>query len=118
MDFEYQFFKMGGTLTAGVDAGRHVLPGFGDQRNFELLIEAGFTTEEAIKIMTSNGARVLSNPDIGSIEKGKRADFVIINGNLTKEPSAIKNVELVFKEGHGYDPKSILKETIAKFGER
>ena len=114
MEFEYQFFKMGGTLTAGVDAGRHVLPGFGDQRNFELLKEAGFTSEEAIKIMTSNGAEVLSNSKIGIIENGKKADFVVINGDIKEN---IRNVELVFKDGYGYDPKLILEELNAKFGE-
>lgn len=113
MDFEYQFFKMGGTLTAGVDAGRHVLPGFGDQRNFELLKEAGFKTEEVIKIMTSNGAKVLSNSEIGTVEKGKKADFVVIEGNIEKD---IRNVELVFKNGYGYDPKLILREMKGKFG--
>ena len=114
MEFEYQFFKMGGTLTAGVDAGRHVLPGFGDQRNFELLKEAGFTSEEAIKIMTSNGAEVLSNSKIGIIENGKKADFVVINGDIKEN---IRNVELVFKDGYGYDPKLILEELNGKFGE-
>ncbi|NVK66766.1 MAG: amidohydrolase family protein [Flavobacteriales bacterium] len=114
MEFEYQFFKMGGTLTAGVDAGRHVLPGFGDQRNFELLKEAGFTSEEAIKIMTSNGAEVLSNSEIGVIENGKKADFVVINGDIKEN---IRNVELVFKDGYGYDPKLILEELNGKFGE-
>lgn len=114
MEFEYQFFRMGGTLTAGVDAGRHVVPGFGDQRNFELLREAGFKTEEAIKIMTSNGAEILSNSKIGTIEKDKTADFVIINGNIEKN---IRNVELVFKDGYGYDTKLILDELEGKFGE-
>lgn len=113
MAFEYQFFKMGGTLTVGVDAGRHVLPGFGDQRNFELLKEAGFTTEEAVKIMTGNGAKVLSNSQIGTIEKGKKADFVVVEGNIEEN---IRNVELVFKDGYGYDPNLLLKGTEGKFG--
>ncbi|WAC03081.1 amidohydrolase family protein [Lacinutrix neustonica] len=114
MEFEHQFFKMGGTLTAGVDAGRHVVPGFGDQRNFELLKEAGLTTEEAIKVMTSNGAQILSKPEIGTIEKGKKADFVIIKGDVTEN---IRNVELVFKDGYGFDPKLILEEMDGKFGD-
>ncbi|MBK6265344.1 amidohydrolase family protein [Marivirga sp. S37H4] len=113
MAFEHQFFKMGGTLTAGVDAGRHILPGFGDQRNFELLKEAGFTTEEALKIMTSNGAKVLSNTEIGSIEKGKKADFMIIDGNVENH---IRKIELVFKDGYGYDPQLILKDVKGQFG--
>lgn len=113
MAFEYQFFKMGGTLTAGVDAGRHILPGFGDQRNFELFKEAGFTTEEALKIMTNNGAKVLSNSKIGTIEKGKKADFVVIDGSIEKN---MRKVTLVFKDGYGYDSNLILKELNGKFG--
>ncbi len=112
MQFERQFYKMGGTLTAGVDAGRHVLPGFGDQRNFELLKEAGFTNQEALKVMTANGAKVLSNPDIGSIEVGKKADFVVIDGQIE---NSIRNAALVFKDGYGYNPKLILEDIKGKF---
>lgn len=116
MAFEYQYARMGGLLCSGVDAGRHVLPGFGDQRNYELLIEAGFTTEEAIKIMTGNGAKALGRKDIGTIQIGKRADFVILTGKLDENAASIKNVEVVFKKGIGYDPKLILAEVEGHFG--
>ncbi|MAC94749.1 MAG: amidohydrolase [Flavobacteriales bacterium] len=116
MAFERQFFEMGGTLTAGVDAGRHVLPGFGDQRNYELLIEAGFSTEEAIQIMTGNGAEALERNDIGIIQEGKRADFVILNGILEQDASVIKKVETVFKNGFGYDTSLLLKTVQGQFG--
>lgn len=113
MQFEYQFYKMGGTLTAGVDAGRHVVPGFGDQRNFELLKETGFSTEEAIKVMTKNGAKVLSENDIGTIDVGKKADFIIINGEINNN---IRDIEYVFRNGYGYDPILLLKDVEGKFG--
>ncbi|WP_420386302.1 amidohydrolase family protein [Roseivirga sp.] len=116
MAFEYQYFKMGGLLCSGVDAGRHVLPGFGDQRNFELFLEAGFSTEEAIQVMTSNGARALNRNDIGSISSGKRASFVILNGDLTANSKVIEKVETVFKNGLGFDPQIILNEMQGKFG--
>lgn len=116
MQFEYQYFKMGGLLCAGVDAGRHVLPGFGDQRNYELLIEAGFSVEEAIQIMTGNGAQALERSDIGTIQIGKRADFIILDGNLPEDASVIKNVETVFKNGVGFNPEKILSETKGKLG--
>jgi hypothetical protein len=116
MQFEYQYYKMGGLLGAGVDAGRHVLPGFGDQRNYQLLIEAGFSTEEVIQIMTGNGAKALERTDIGTIQVGKRADFVILKGNLEKDATIIKNVEIVFKKGIGYDPERILNSLTGKFG--
>jgi len=116
MEFEHQFFALGGRLTSGVDPGRHVLPGFGDQRNFELLIEAGFTTEEAIQVMTGNGAKALSLLNVGLIKKGMLANFVLIDGNLKENPDNIKNVETVFKDGYGYDSNLILKEVKGKVG--
>ncbi|MCO6475112.1 MAG: amidohydrolase family protein [Phaeodactylibacter sp.] len=117
MAFERRFFQMGGTLAAGADPGRHNLPGYGDQRNYELLIEAGFIPAEAVKIMTGNGARVLGKPDIGTIEAGKRADFVVLEGNLAQKPSCIRNVVQVFKAGYRYDPVALIREVEGKIGE-
>ena len=60
MAFERAFVKAGGLLGAGSDpCCISAIAGYGDQRNYELLIEAGFTPEEAVKIMTSNGAKIL-----------------------------------------------------------
>ncbi|MGS2760638.1 amidohydrolase family protein [Sinomicrobium sp. M5D2P9] len=116
MQFEYQFYKMGGLLCSGADAGRHVLPGYGDQRNYQLFTEAGFSTEEAVQIITGNGARALERTDIGAVQAGKRADFVILNGNLEKDAAVIEKVETVFKKGIGYDPEKILGQINGKFG--
>ncbi|MEG3193722.1 amidohydrolase, partial [Lysobacter sp. D1-1-M9] len=57
--YDLAFYRAGGLLTAGPDPGLHNLPGFGDQRNFELFVEAGFEPEEAVQVMTSNGAKSL-----------------------------------------------------------
>tara|TARA_B100000949_G_scaffold234328_1_gene253058 strand:+ start:2487 stop:3944 length:1458 start_codon:yes stop_codon:yes gene_type:complete len=116
MAFERQYFKMGGLLCSGVDAGRHIVPGFGDQRNFELLREAGFKTEEAIQVMTGNGAKVLERNDIGSIAVGKKADFVILDGSLVNDTSVIHKVNTVFKNGLGYDPGKLIGDAQGKFG--
>ena len=97
MAFERQFVELGGLMGSGVDPGRHNLPGYGDQRNFELFLEAGFSTQEAIQIMTVNGAKILGKENIGSIEVGKRADLVVLEGDLLSDPSVIKQVEWVFK---------------------
>ncbi|TVR61758.1 MAG: amidohydrolase, partial [Gemmatimonadales bacterium] len=78
-DFEVAFVQAGGLLAAGVDATGNggALPGFGDQRNHELLIEAGFSPVESLQIMTLNGARILGNDhELGSVEPGKIADLV------------------------------------------
>ncbi|SDR81456.1 Imidazolonepropionase [Christiangramia echinicola] len=116
MEFEYRFYKKGGILSAGVDAGRHVLPGFGDQRNFILLKEAGFTTQEVIHIMTKNGAVKLGRTDIGTIETGKRADFMILDGDLEFDEKAIKRIYKVYKNGFSYNPGSLLKGLKGKYG--
>lgn len=117
MAFERKFFEMGGLLCSGVDAGRHILPGFGDQRNFELLTEAGFSTVEAIQVMTGNGAKALERNDIGSIGGGKKADFIILDGALVDDPAAIYKINTVFKNGLGYDPKRLIEDSTGKFGE-
>ncbi len=109
--FERAFAKAGGLLGAGVDPTGvgGALPGFGDQRNFELLIEAGFTPVEAIQIMTYNGARILGvDKELGSIAAGKLADLVVIRGDPIARPAEIRQTTVVFKDGVGYDSAKIL----------
>jgi hypothetical protein len=105
MEWERAFVRAGGLLGAGCDPwGTGFLPGFGDLRNYELLIEAGFSAEEAVKIMTFNGARILGKDrQFGSIAAGKVADPVVIRGNPLGTPRDIYNVVTVFKGGVGYD---------------
>jgi len=111
MEFERAFVKAGGLLLAGVDptGAGGVLPGFGDQREVELLVEAGFTPLEAIRIATANGAQFLGEQDrIGTIAPGKRADLVVIKGNPVQAIADIKNVETIFKDGIGYDSAKLI----------
>jgi imidazolonepropionase-like amidohydrolase len=107
MAFELAFVRAGGLLLAGPDPTGNggVLPGFGDHREVELLVEAGFTPLEAIQVATANGARYLGKLDrIGTVEAGKNADLVVVNGDPSRRIQDIENVELVFKDGVGYDP--------------
>jgi imidazolonepropionase-like amidohydrolase len=92
-------------LGAGVDPwGTGVLPGLGDLRNYELLVQAGFTPAQAIQIMTLNGARILGEDHrVGSIAAGKVADLMIVRGDPLRTPADIYNVANVFKDGIGYD---------------
>ncbi|HXF95237.1 MAG TPA: amidohydrolase family protein [Gemmatimonadales bacterium] len=111
-EFEVRFVRAGGLLAAGVDPTGNggALPGFGDQRNFELLIEAGFTPVEAIQILSANGAKVLGAYErFGSIEPGKLADLMVIAGDPIAAPSDIRKVTLVFKEGVGYDSAKLIE---------
>lgn len=107
MEFERAFVKAGGLLLAGCDPTSFggVLPGYGDQRGLELLVEAGFTPVEAIHIATANGADYLGEAaTIGSIAPGRAADLVVLAGNPAVSIDAVEKVETVFKDGLGYDP--------------
>jgi imidazolonepropionase-like amidohydrolase len=111
MDFEYAFAKAGGTLLAGLDPTGNggVVAGFGDQREVELLVEAGFAPFEAIQIATENGAKFLGeDAKIGTLKAGKQADIVVINGDPSKQIADIEKVELVFKDGKGYDSAKLI----------
>jgi imidazolonepropionase-like amidohydrolase len=112
--YEKAFVEAGGLLAAGVDPTGigGALAGLGDQRNLELLVEAGFTPVEAIEIMTANGARVLGEYErYGSIEPGKLAELVVIDGDPVARPAEIRNVTLVFKDGLGYDAPKLIEST-------
>jgi len=111
MEFEYAFVKAGGLLMAGADPTGNggALAGFADQRNIELLVEAGFTPMQAIQIATYNGAKFLGELDrIGAVAAGKQADLVVIDGNPAANIATIRKVKLVFKDGAGYDPAKLL----------
>ncbi len=119
LEFEYAFSKAGGLLLAGPDPTGNggVLPGFGDQREVELLVEAGFTPLEAIQIATMNGAVYLGQQDhIGSIAAGKQADLVLIKGDPSKKIEDIEHVETVFKDGVGYDSQKLIESVRGQVG--
>src|ERR1035438_1629399 len=78
LEFEFAFVKAGGLLMSGADPTGNggALAGFADQRNIELLEEAGFTCSQAVQIATANGAKFLGELDrIGTIAAGKQADL-------------------------------------------
>jgi imidazolonepropionase-like amidohydrolase len=112
MDFERAFVKAGGLLIAGLDPTGNggVVAGFGDHRQVQLLVEAGFTPVEAIKIASFNGAKYLGREgQIGSIAAGKAADLMIVKGNPATNIFDIENVEIVFKDGVGYDSEKLVQ---------
>jgi Amidohydrolase family len=120
-EFEYAFSKAGGLLLAGLDPTGMggVIAGFGDQREVELLVEAGFTPVEAIHIATANGAQFLGELDrIGTITAGKQADLVVIRGDPSKKIEDIENVETVFKDGIGYDSGKLIESVRGVVGSR
>ncbi|MGH7664393.1 MAG: amidohydrolase family protein [Gemmatimonadaceae bacterium] len=119
MAFERAFVEAGGLLAAGVDPTGigGALPGFGDQRNYELFIEAGFAPAKAVQIMSANGAKILGVDDrLGTVEEGKVADLVVLDGDLSADPSIIREVQVVFKDGVGYDSAKLIEAVKGRVG--
>jgi hypothetical protein len=119
MDFERMFVRTGGRLLAGVDptGWGGTVAGFGDQRELELLVAAGLSPEEAVRVATANGAAFLDERDIGTIAVGNRADLVVVRGDPTVHMSDVRDVELVFKDGVGYDPASLVEAARGSIGQ-
>jgi imidazolonepropionase-like amidohydrolase len=121
MEFERAFVKAGGTLLAGLDPTGigGIVAGFGDHREVELLVESGFTPLEAIKIATLNGAEFLGVADqVGSLTPGKQADIMLVKGDPSSKIADIENVEVVFKDGVGWDSKKLIDSVKGQVGVR
>jgi enamidase len=115
LQFERAFVAAGGLLMAGSDPTSYggTVPGTTAQRQLHLMLEGGFQLPESIRIMSLNGAIYLGRDrEIGSVAVGKRADLVLLNGDLPADANAIDRVASVFKNGVGYDPVAI-KKTLA-----
>ncbi|MFA4893889.1 amidohydrolase family protein [Brevundimonas sp.] len=111
MRLERAFADAGGTLVAGTDPTGYggVIPGFSSRRQLQLMLEAGFDFETVVRIASLNGARFLGrDAEVGSIEAGKRADLILIDGDPSTDPTALDRFQYVFKSGVGYDPAVIL----------
>jgi enamidase len=119
MALERAFARAGGLLIAGTDptGSGGVVPGYSNQRQIELLVDAGFSPLEAITIGTLNGARYLGrHTRIGSLAKGKQADLVVINGDPSANISDIRKVETVFRQGIGYSSTKLIESVRGQVG--
>jgi hypothetical protein len=102
-----RFHRAGIQIVSGTDD----VAGFAFQRELELYVKAGIPANEVLRIATWNGAtyaRVLA--DRGSIERGKRADLILIDGDPTQDISTIRNVALVMQDGDAYYPAELWGE--------
>jgi len=119
MRLERAFAAAGGTLVAGTDptGSGGVVPGYSDQRQIELMVEAGFTPVEAIRIGTLNGATFMGRESrIGSIARGKQADLVVVSGDPSATIADIRRIDTVFKNGVGYDPGKLIASVHGQVG--
>jgi imidazolonepropionase-like amidohydrolase len=102
MDIVKALHDKGITIVAGTDMG---FPGYSVARELELYVKAGLSPMEALQAATIVPAQVMKmDKQTGSIQPGKQADLVIIDGDPLKEIRNIRNVWMVIKEGQQYDP--------------
>ncbi len=121
MALEKKFFDAGGLLLVGTDPTGYggVVAGYSNFRAIELLVEAGLSPLEAIQVATFNGAKYLEVEDtLGTVEVGKIADLVVIAGDPGAKIQDISNVEIVFKDGIGYDSKKLFESVKGMVGLR
>jgi enamidase len=119
MQLEKMFADAGGLLVVGTDPTGFggVVAGYSNQRALELLVQAGFSPLEAIRIATLNGAKYLGRDSrIGTIAVGKQADLIVVNGDPSSRIGDVQNVELVFKRGVGYDSPKIFDSVKGRVG--
>ncbi|MHC9511448.1 amidohydrolase family protein [Kangiella sp. M94] len=116
LEHDLLFLKRGGLLTIGPDPGLHSIPGFADQRNFQLLIQGGFTIQEAIQVMSANGAKLLGFKDRGYVKEGYRADLIIVRGDLESAPQNINDIKMIIKNGVTYTPQDLRKGLEGQLG--
>jgi imidazolonepropionase-like amidohydrolase len=119
MALEREFARAGGLLLAGTDptGGGGVIPGYSNHRQLELLVEAGFTPLEAIQIGTLNGARYLGrDARIGTLTPGKQADLLIVDGDPATTIGDVRKVQMVFKQGVGFDPAKLVASVSGRVG--
>jgi imidazolonepropionase-like amidohydrolase len=107
LDFVAALYKAGVPIVAGTDA----LSGFALHRELELYVEAGIPAPEVLRIATLGAAQIArQDKDLGTIEPGKLADFIIVEGDPTKNISDVRKVVTVVKDGRVFDPKAIYAE--------
>jgi enamidase len=119
MALERAFAQAGGVLIAGTDptGGGGVIPGFSNQRQIELLVEAGFSPVEAIRIGTLNGATYLGRADrVGRVAVGMQADLMLVDGNPAVSIADLRRVDTVFRAGVGFDPVKLIDSVRGRVG--
>jgi imidazolonepropionase-like amidohydrolase len=121
MAMEKAFHDAGGLLVVGTDptGAGDVVPGYANQRALQLLVEMGLGVEGAVRVATLNGAVYLRrDADIGTVEEGKRADLVLMEGNALEDVETFRRTVTVFKDGVGYDSKKLFESVKGWVGVR
>jgi imidazolonepropionase-like amidohydrolase len=107
LDLIGELHRAGVTIVAGTDA----LAGFALHRELENYVRAGIPPAEVLRIATLVPAQIMKrDQDLGTIEPGKLADFILVDGDPTQNISDIRKVVTVVKDGKVFDPRAIYRE--------
>lgn len=102
-EFLRRLVKAGGNVVTGTDAPA-VLPGVSLHREMEFLVEFGLSPMQAILAATKIGADYLGKADVlGTVEEGKLADVIIVNGDPLQDITHTRRIETVIKDGEVVD---------------
>ncbi|MFL6247339.1 MAG: amidohydrolase family protein [Thermoanaerobaculia bacterium] len=107
LEFVRELHRSGVTIVAGTDS----LAGFSLHRELELYAKAGIPNADVLRIATLVPAQILKREkDLGTIEPGKLADFILVDGNPLGNMSDIRKVSRVVKDGKVFVPAEIYRE--------
>jgi len=111
-EFVRQYVNAGGKIVAGTDEGGVTMPGLSLHYEMQMIADMGISPMKAIQAATLWSAESFGQgKNAGSIEPGKFADFMIIEGNPLNDIAATRNVKMVIKDGQvmntAYDPKAL-----------
>ncbi|MAQ75364.1 MAG: hypothetical protein CL613_03400 [Aquimarina sp.] len=93
------------TIVPGTDA----MAGFGLHAELENYVKAGIPEEKVLQIATSISAKVCGTDNLGSVEEGKIADLILVDGNPVENIEDIRKVVLTIKDGNLFKPEELYK---------
>jgi imidazolonepropionase-like amidohydrolase len=103
-EFLYQLVKAGGNVVSGTDAGAAVIPGISLHRELEFMVAGGLSPMQAIEAATKVGADYLGkSEELGTVEEGKLADLIVVNGDPLKDITQLRRIDTVIKDGESLD---------------
>ena len=104
------FAAAGGRIATGTDASNQLLiPGYSEHRELELLVGAGFSTQDALLAATRNGALLLGVDSLGILAPGKAADLVILTRDPLNDIRHTLAIDRVMSRGLLLSPDSLRK---------
>jgi imidazolonepropionase-like amidohydrolase len=90
-------------VMCGDDGFASQFPGFTEHRELKGMVDAGLTPLQAIRIATQNGAETLGLKDRGTLARGKRADFIVLDANPLDNIANSRKISAVYHDGIAVD---------------